>query len=310
MAELRGRCEVGIMTYPTPSQKLAHRQIGTGPDLVFIHGWPLHGETFRHIIPHLADRFTCHVFDMPGAGRSVWDASTSISIEAHAAAVVAAIDELGLGPVGLLAHDSGATIARLVAARLERRCFGLVLGNTEIPGYHPPRLKRLMRRMQRPGGKLLLRLALAWRWLRRSNASMGAGFVDRSLIDGEFGRLFIDPLLASKRAFEGLFGLVRSFDWRVHDDMVHTHARITAPVRLVWGAGDRWFPLALARCMLPQFSGGADLVELPGKTFVHEELPAPWAAFAREHLLKCLDVAKASISKSHTAVSSARDSAS
>ena len=224
-----------------------------------------------------------------GHGRSLWDASTPISLEAHAAAVIAAIDELQLGQVGFVAHDSGAAIARLVAARLGRRCFGLVLGNTEVPGYHPPRLEQLLRQVRFIGGARLLRLALRWRRLRRSDASMGAAFVDRSLVDGEFGRLFVEPMLSSERTFQGQLGLLRGFDWRVIDDMVDTHARITAPVRLLWGVDDPWFPLALADGMVSQFGGRADLVPLrPGKTFVHEEFPEQWAARARDHLMNAV----------------------
>ena len=264
---------------------LAHRQVGSGPDVVFLHGWPLHGETFRHIVPHLADRFTCHVFDMPGTGRSVWDASTPISIATHAEAVLAAIEELGLSRVGFVAHDSGGAIARLAAARLGARCFGLVIGNTEIPGYHPPMLERFIRLMRFPGGRALLRQVLRWRRLRLSSIGLGSGFADPTAIDGEFTKLFVEPLVTSTRAAAGQLGLVAGFDWRVIDGMVATHAQITAPVRLLWGVDDPWFPARLAKAMVPQFAGGADFIELrPGRTFVHEEQPARWAQLAREHL--------------------------
>ena len=66
--------------------KLAYTRTGRGPDLVFVHGWPLHGATFRHIVPALSDRFTCHVIDLPGTGASVWTADTRFSIDAQAEA--------------------------------------------------------------------------------------------------------------------------------------------------------------------------------------------------------------------------------
>ena len=43
---------------------------GTGPDVLFVHGWPVSGATFRTLLPHLVDHVTCHLFDFPSAGSS------------------------------------------------------------------------------------------------------------------------------------------------------------------------------------------------------------------------------------------------
>jgi haloalkane dehalogenase len=267
------------------SARLGYRRIGAGPDLVLVHGWPLHGETFRAIAPRLAPRFTCHILDLPGTGASEWTDATPITLPAHAAAVLRAIEALGLSRVGFVAHDSGGAISRLAAAELGARCFGLVLGNTEIPGYRPPLLAALARLAKLPGGARLLPLVLRSRWLRRSGLGFGGCFHDRRLIDGEFSRLFVEPLLSSPHAAAGQLALLRQLDLRVIDELAAAHARIAAPALLIWGADDPWFPLARARGMVEQLAGGAELVELPrGKLFVHEERPEEWADHARRFL--------------------------
>lgn len=43
---------------------------GSGPDLVMLHGWGLHGGLFRPAIEDLSKRFTLHLVDLPGHGRS------------------------------------------------------------------------------------------------------------------------------------------------------------------------------------------------------------------------------------------------
>lgn len=43
---------------------------GTGPDLVLLHGWGMHGGVFRPLIEQLAVRWTVHAVDLPGHGRS------------------------------------------------------------------------------------------------------------------------------------------------------------------------------------------------------------------------------------------------
>src|SRR5207244_12221655 len=111
--------------------RLAYWRFGQGPDVVLVHGWPLTAATFRHLVPALARHYTLHLFDLPGVGHSAeWGGP--IGLGPHAAALSAAIDTLGLGRYALVAHDSGGTIARLVAAD-DARAVALVLGNIEIP---------------------------------------------------------------------------------------------------------------------------------------------------------------------------------
>ena len=61
----------------------AYRRVGTGPDVLFVHGWPVSGATFRRLLPHLADHVTCHVIDLPSSGSSRFDDTTPLSIEQH-----------------------------------------------------------------------------------------------------------------------------------------------------------------------------------------------------------------------------------
>lgn len=45
---------------------------GSGPDLVLLHGWALHGGMWGPWIDALAERARLHVIDLPGHGRSPW----------------------------------------------------------------------------------------------------------------------------------------------------------------------------------------------------------------------------------------------
>lgn len=44
--------------------------LGAGPELVFVHGWSMHGEVCHGLAERLATRFRIHVPDLPGHGRS------------------------------------------------------------------------------------------------------------------------------------------------------------------------------------------------------------------------------------------------
>ncbi|HMB43954.1 MAG TPA: alpha/beta fold hydrolase, partial [Luteimonas sp.] len=48
---------------------------GTGPALVLIHGWAMHGGIFAPLVERLQSRYQLHLVDLPGHGRSRDDAS-------------------------------------------------------------------------------------------------------------------------------------------------------------------------------------------------------------------------------------------
>ena len=92
--------------------EVAYRRVGTGPDVLFVHGWPVSGATFRHLLPHLAWSVTCHVIDLPGAGSSRFGPDTELSVEGHIRSVRKVVDQLGLDDVAVVGHDSGGLVAR------------------------------------------------------------------------------------------------------------------------------------------------------------------------------------------------------
>ena len=94
-----------------------YRRVGTGPDVLFVHGWPVSGATFRTLLPHLVDHVTCHVIDLPGAGSSRFTDDTPLSIDQHITSVRRVVDLLGLDDVAVVGHDSGGMIARHAVGR-------------------------------------------------------------------------------------------------------------------------------------------------------------------------------------------------
>ncbi|MEE9143135.1 MAG: pimeloyl-ACP methyl ester esterase BioH [Gammaproteobacteria bacterium] len=54
---------------------------GSGPDIVFVHGWALHGAVWRDVVDALRERFRVTTVDLPGHGRSAWDDNRFENIE-------------------------------------------------------------------------------------------------------------------------------------------------------------------------------------------------------------------------------------
>lgn len=257
--------------------QVAYRRVGAGPDVLFVHGWPVSGATFRQLLPHLAPHVTCHIIDLIGAGQSRFDRSSPIDLPHHAASIRRVVDTLGLTDVALVGHDSGGLLARHAMAG-DPRLRAMVLIDTEQPQGLTWRFRQLLWMMKLPGAVPLLGWAGMQRGLRRSPLLLGGCFADQGLLDGEFEEFFLAPLRddAGRRWAAGR--LARRFDPRWVTELAAVHRRLTVPVRLIWGQGDPYFPVELARDMLATFPDARLQVVAGTRLFCHEERPAEVAA--------------------------------
>jgi haloalkane dehalogenase len=268
--------------------RLAYWRFGQGPDLVFVHGWPLNAATFRALVPQLASEFTCHLFDLPGAGKTETPDLVHAELRENATTLQRAATLLGLRHYAVLAHDSGGYVARALAAN-DERVAALVLGNTEVPGHTPWLIRMYTLTAKAPGGRAVMRALLSSRGYRRSPLAFGACFQDPDSADGEFDELILQPLLGSAGALVGQLALLRNLTSTYMADLPRIHAGIRARVRLIWGTADTFFPIEHARRMLPDFTAGAELCEIAGgRLFVHEEHPKRFVELARPFLRDAL----------------------
>ncbi len=103
--------------------EIARHTSGSGPPLVLVHGTSGDHSSFRLVRPLLAERFTVIAIDRRGRGGS--GDEKEYSIEREFEDVAAVVDSIG-GPVDLLGHSFGATVA-LGAAPLAQSVRRLVL---------------------------------------------------------------------------------------------------------------------------------------------------------------------------------------
>ena len=259
------------------SGEVAYRTVGTGPDVLFVHGWPVSSATFRCLLPHLADHVTCHLVDLPGAGSSRYPAGTQLTIANHIHSVRRVIDLLGLSDVAVVGHDSGGMIARHAVAG-DERLRALALIDTEQSTGVSWKFKTFLAGRKVPGFGASLGLLAGKPRLRRNRLVLGDAFVDRSLLDGEFDDFFLRPLHSSKEHRAATMQLLRSFDYRFVRELGELHRKVTAPVLLVWGEHDKFFPVQWARDMVADFADARLEVIPDAGLFAHEERPAEVAA--------------------------------
>lgn len=264
---------------------IAVRRYGDGPDLLFVHGFPLHGYTWRYLLPELAARFRCWVVDLPGFGDSRWSPDTNLGFTAQAGRLNRLLRELGVTRSGVIAHDTGATIARLLALDAPDLVHKLAIINTEMPGHRPPWIPLYIALSRLPGTAFSFRALMSLRSYRRSAMGFGGLFVDKSRLDGDFEERFIEPLLSDRKRLLGTLKFLQDVDWAPMDALAQRHREIKAGVLLLWGELDPTFPVEIAEAMCPQFARLAGFHRIrDAKLMPHEEQPAQ----VLEHLLPFL----------------------
>jgi len=273
-----------VQTIDTGTARLPVRRFGSGPPLLLVHGFPLSGFTWRKVLPELAQRYTCHVPDLPGMGEAQWTEATDFSFPGQGHTLKLLADRLGLERYSVLAQDTGGTFARCLALEDGARIERLALINTEIPRHRPPWIPFYQFLMRVPGALPVFSLLLRSRVFLRSRMGFGGCFTDLGLIEGDFHRQVIEPLVRSPLRRDGMRRYLMGATWAPVDALEHDHARLAMPVRLIWGADDPTFPVELARRMVRQLPN-AQLTEIPGaRLLVHEEKPAETAHVVMEFL--------------------------
>lgn len=107
---------------------------GSGPTLVFLHGWPATWRSWQKVMPELAETYTVVAFDLPGLGDS------GIPAEGYDAATAASrihqgVTSLGLGPVGIVSHDLGSQIAYPYAREFPDDVSRMIVSEALLNGF-------------------------------------------------------------------------------------------------------------------------------------------------------------------------------
>ena len=118
---------------------LAHGSIGTGPDVVLVHGTPTSSYIWTSVADRLKDRYHLHNLDLPGYGRSEMFEGQEVRLRSFAR-VLAELSQKNFDrPPVLVGHDFGAAavlgahLAEGAAASAICICDGVVLSPWGTP---------------------------------------------------------------------------------------------------------------------------------------------------------------------------------
>jgi pimeloyl-ACP methyl ester carboxylesterase len=110
---------------------------GSGPTIVFVHGWTCDTSSWREQMPAFDDNYRVIALDLPGHGQSGSPADGQFSMELFARAVEAVRAEAGAEKIVLVGHSMGAPVIRRYALDFPEHVAGLVAvdGSLDVRGF-------------------------------------------------------------------------------------------------------------------------------------------------------------------------------
>lgn len=264
-------------TIPTPTLQtlrtedgltLGYRELGSGPPVLLLHGWPTSSLLWRDVMPEIALGNRVIALDMPGFGASDKPLDADYGFDFLERAIDGALAQLEIDRVDLAVHDLGGPVGVHWALARPQRVTRLALLNTLLyPEFSPAVVEfvtacstpELREKLTSPDGLAdVMRLGLADEANLSDDALAGvqAPFADA------------DARLALAKAGIGLHPAGFA-------EIAAGLPSLSIPVRIVYGEDDRILPdvaetMARVKRDVPQ----AELTALAGcGHFLQEEAP-------------------------------------
>jgi pimeloyl-ACP methyl ester carboxylesterase len=263
------------------SGRIAYFEDGEGPAALFVHGVPLNGYHWRHVIDRLRHRRRCIAVDLMGLGYSEIAPAQDVAFAAQARMLAEVLDALGIEQVDLVGNDSGGAIAQIFAAHHPDRLTSFVLTNCDVHDGWPPQQVLPLMQHSRTGTlapifrPLLDRPDLAReRHARGESVPLFRSYADPRVLTDEVIRLYLQPLLSSPQRIEAFQRYWLGFDnaqtVAVHDAL----KTLQVPTLIVWGLQDFFFDRRWAYWLRDTIPGAREVVEVDdARLFFPEDRP-------------------------------------
>jgi pimeloyl-ACP methyl ester carboxylesterase len=248
--------------------KIGYRELGDGPPVLLLHGWPTSSYLWRDVMPAIARANRVIAPDLPGFGVSDKPVGVRYDFDLFERAIDGLLAALGVDKVGLAVHDLGGPIGLHWTVRNPERVTRLALLNTLVYPQFSPAVIEFVTTLTTPG--------------KREQATSPEGLAElaRDVMPDDFEGL--DDVIASFAApFDSvdarraLADAAVGLDLEGFTEIEQKLPELKIPVRIVYGEDDRALTDVAATMTrvagdLPQ----AVVTSLAGRGhFIQEEAP-------------------------------------
>jgi haloalkane dehalogenase len=226
---------VGLQQVQVGDLTVAYRELGEGPPVLFLHGWPTSSYLWRDVMAPVAESNRAIAIDLPGFGASSKPPGATYGFGLYDRALDGFLGELGIDRVALAVHDLGGPIGLHWALHRPERLTRLALLNTLVyPEFsdmvhqfiHACSTSPIREQLTSPAGL---------------EAAMKLGLADEANLTNEVLAAVVEPFGtdAERRALaDAGIGLeVEGFE-----EIARLLPGLGVPVRIVYGEQDRILP--------------------------------------------------------------------
>ncbi len=266
MAETSERKEIEL-----PAGRIRYREAGSGPTVVFVHGFLVDGRLWDGVVDALADRCRCIAPDWPiGAQQIAMNPDADLSPPGIATIIDSFLAALELEDATIVGNDSGGAMSQVLVTRHPERIGRLVLTNCDTHDNFPPGIFKAMPAIAKlPGGMTALSAPF------RINALARAAFKPfaKTPIPADLVASWMKPSLSDPGVKRDATKVTAGMNKRWTLEAAERLSQSQLPVLLAWAPGDRFFPIRYAERLAREIPN-ARLVEIPDAgTFVALDQP-------------------------------------
>jgi pimeloyl-ACP methyl ester carboxylesterase len=215
--------------------QLHYREVGSGPPVLMLHGWPTSSYLWRNILPEVGKHRRAIALDLPGFGRSDKPLDASYSFRYHERVLDGFLAALGIDTLGLVVHDLGGPIGLWWAVHHADRIDKLGLLNTIVYPPFSAAVMAFVGACRVPG----LSHLISSQWGLKVAMQIGVG--DRSRLSDEAVRAVQEPF-ESRAARRALCKAGYGLHPRGFNEIVERLPSLRMPIRAIYGQKDRILP--------------------------------------------------------------------
>lgn len=228
-----------------PQGDIAYHDIGQGPAVLLIHGFPLNAYQWRGVVRLLAGERRCLAPDLLGLGYTRVAKGADLSPHGQANMLIGLLDQLGIDKVDIISNDSGTGVAQLLAVSHPDRLRSMLLTNGDVESNSPPAPLVPVIAMANAGAfaREMIAASLADKSAARSHQGViGLTYADPAAVTDDAIEVYFAPLVETS----GRMMLTDTYAAALAPNpLAGLEAKLLAcriPTGLLWGEQDIFFP--------------------------------------------------------------------